>query len=100
MARRRKKSRGAPKAGQSATNAAKEKALPSLPRDALPQRAFSPDGETPLSESQSGTPGAGSPSQNQGQIRRDLVPDLMKNAVSALSEDARKGELARDICKR
>ena len=91
MARRRKKSRATPKPGQNGTMPVKEKALPSLPPGAVPQSAFSPEMETPPSESHSGTPGARSPPERQYSLRRHMQSDPMKRDVSPMAEDSRKG---------
>jgi len=92
MARRRKKSKGAPRQAQGGANAGAtvaEKALPSLPPGAIPPGAFSPEVETPPSE-YSETPGARSPKQPL-KSRKDASSSNLKRDVSPMSDDARKG---------
>ena len=96
MARRRKKSGKTSKPAQNGppTAAAKEKALPSLPPGAVPSSAFSPDIETPPSESYSGTPGARSPPERSYYPPQRTLSSRgagAKRDVSPMSDDARRG---------
>ena len=90
MARRRKRTKTTPKTAQNGAASAKEKALPSLPPGAVPQSAFSPEAETPPTESYSGTP-ARSPPERHTSSRRDKAPGSIKREVSPLLDDAQRG---------
>lgn len=94
MARRRKKAKATPRqatGGASGSAPVVEKALPSLPPGAVPPSAFSPELETPPSDSYSGTPGAKSPREQQVAFRKDPPPRARQRDVSPLSDEARKG---------
>ena len=90
MARRRKRTKTTPRPALTGTSSAKEKALPSLPPGALAQTGFTPDMETPPSESLTGTP-ARSPPERQYSNRRDMAQSSMRRDVSPLSDDAQRG---------
>ncbi|KAK5676380.1 Rho-type gtpase-activating protein [Elasticomyces elasticus] len=93
MARRRKKAKTAPRqatAGSNGPAPAAEKALPSLPPGAARESAFSPEVETPPSESYSGTPNARSPRQPQLKPGRDASSSNLKRDVSPMSDEARR----------
>ncbi|KAK3071521.1 Rho-type gtpase-activating protein [Teratosphaeriaceae sp. CCFEE 6253] len=98
MARRRKKSKTAPRqatAGSNGPGAATvvEKALPSLPPGAAPESAFSPEVETPPAEAYTATPHVRSPRQPQTRAGREVSSNNLKRDVSPMSDEARRGGL-------
>lgn len=93
MARRRKKAKGTPRPSQGShagSGHAAEKALPSLPPGAAPDRTFSPETETPPSEAFSGS-GGRSPRQGTMRSIQGTASSDYKRDVSPMSDEARRG---------
>ena len=90
MARRRK--RGKPKPSTNGSASTKEKALPSLPPGAASQAAFTPDTETPGSET---VPDARSPPERQHSSRAGTSHSGAKRDVSPPADDESRGGVTR-----
>ncbi|KAK5118785.1 hypothetical protein LTR85_007991 [Meristemomyces frigidus] len=90
MARRRKKAKTGPRQAQGGASGAgpAEKALPSLPPGAASSSAFSPDIETPPSETYTDTPSARSPRNQYLTSRKDASSSNLRRDVSPVSDEA------------